>query len=73
MSEKQYTLTASNDNRESRVPFIADSDNEAVWEAVMIILAKAHKHSAEGLLWARGLIVLADDEGNEIKRMAEKV
>jgi hypothetical protein len=73
MSEKQYTLTASNGNRKSHVSIVADDDNEAVWEALWIILSKAHKYSDNGLLWARGLIVLSDNEGNEIKRMAEKV
>ena len=60
----QYTLTAEQNGQMSMHAFVADTESDAVWFAIKLVLDKAHKHP-EGR-YAKGHIKLMGPVGSEI-------
>lgn len=77
-TQQQYTLKATYRGKTSTVRFHADNDDEATFEALMMVLVRAcpsvgEERKAKHTIWAKGLIVLTDSTGKEVRRMEAKV
>lgn len=66
---RRYTVTATLNNESETETFYEMNDTDATFSAMSFILNTAVSNT----LWAKGEIVLADTEGNEIRRMEAKV
>jgi len=65
-----YTLTATLDGKTFRKPVRADSDEEAMMDAINQVMAYAYANK-EGA-WAKGLIELTDPNGLLVNSMDAK-
>jgi len=66
---RRYTVTATLNSESETETFYGVDDTDATFSAMAFILNTA----VSSTLWAKGEIVLADTEGNEIRRMEAKV
>jgi hypothetical protein len=66
---RRYTVTATLNTESETETLYEANDTEATFSAMAFILNTA----VNSTLWAKGQIVLADTEGNEIRRMEAKV
>ena len=65
----RYTVTATLNSESETETLYEVNDTDATFSAMAFILNTAVASN----LWAKGEIVLADSEGNEIRRMEAKV
>lgn len=77
-TQQQYTLTATHLGTRRVVRFYADNDDEATFEAVTEVMFRAcplvgEERKDKHIVWAKGLIVLTDSTGKEVRRMEAKV
>lgn len=77
-TQQQYTLKATYRGKTSTLRFYADNDDEATFTALTEVLNNAcptvgEKRTDKHTIWAKGLIVLTDSTGNEVRRMEAKV
>lgn len=75
---QRYTLSASYEGKTVTVYFYDDDDNDATFTAIGEVLNRScpkvgEKRTAKHTVWAKGLIVLTDSEGNEVRRMEARV
>lgn len=66
-----YTLTASAGFKIERIELIEDNDTDAIFAAIAHILDTAAV-GPNRMLWARGEIILFNQDGEIIKRMEAK-
>jgi len=66
---RRYTVTATLNSESETETLYGVDDTDATFSAMAFILNTA----VNSTLWAKGEIVLADTDGNEIRRMEAKV